>query len=92
MLHATRRLVAFRKAHPALMLGEMTLMDAGGDLLCFERVHRGERLVCVFNLGHDPAPWTMPDGLRVIEAVNLTAPSNGTLPPMAGLVLVGAPG
>jgi len=92
MLHATRRLVAFRKAHPALMLGEMTLLDGVGDLLCFERVHRGDRLVCVFNLGHDPLPWIKPDGLRIIEAVNLPAPPQGTLPPMAGLVLTGAPG
>ena len=87
MLHATRRLVAFRKAHPALMQGEMNVLGAGDDLLVFERVHDGERLTCVFNLGHQNVAWTLPEGRRVIEAVNLNAPPQGMLPPMAGLVL-----
>ena len=90
MLHATRRLVAFRKAHPALALGDMTLLDAvHDDLLVFERIHAGQRLVCVFNLGHRPAAWTAPPGLRIIVSVNLEEPPAGTLPPMAGLVLAG---
>jgi alpha-glucosidase len=92
ILHATRRLIALRRSHPALMRGEMTLLDGAGELLCFERVWRGERLVCVFNLGHHPLPWTMPAGLRVIESVNLSAPPHGMLPPLAGLVLTGGPG
>ena len=92
MLHATRRLVAFRKAHPALTRGEMTVLNADGDLLVFDRVYFGERLICVFNLGDQPVPWRLPIGLRVIEAVNLNAPSDGLLPPMAGLVLTGATG
>jgi alpha-glucosidase len=87
MLHATRRLVAFRKAHPALMRGEMTLLDRNDDLLAFERVHDGERLICVFNLGHEPIAWTPPVGRRVLKAVNLDASRPGMLPPMAGLVL-----
>ncbi|HWQ85098.1 alpha-glucosidase [Brevundimonas sp.] len=87
MLHATRRLVAFRKAHPALMRGEMTLLDRNDDLLAFERVHEGERLVCVFNLGFEPVAWTPPEGHERIEAVNLDASKPGMLPPMAGLVL-----
>ncbi|MDI1325543.1 MAG: alpha-amylase family glycosyl hydrolase [Brevundimonas sp.] len=87
MLHATRRLVAFRKAHPALVLGEMTLADRNDDLLAFERVHDGERLVCVFNLGHTPVAWTLPEGHQVLEAVNLDPSQSGVLPPMAGLVL-----
>ena len=90
MLHATRRLVAFRQAHPALRLGDMTLLDTpDDDLLVFERVHGGQRLVCVFNLGHRPAAWTAPPGLRIVESVNLDGAAAGTLPPMAGLVLAG---
>ncbi|MEJ6789901.1 alpha-glucosidase family protein [Brevundimonas sp. BR2-1] len=87
MLNATRRLVAFRKAHPALMLGEMTLLDRNDDLLAFERVHEGERLVCVFNLGFEPVVWTLPEGHQVLEAVNVGAAPESLLPPMAGLVL-----
>ena len=87
MLNATRRVVAFRKAHPALMLGEMMLLDRNDDLLAFERVHEGERLVCVFNLGFEPVVWTLPEGHQVLEAVNVGAAPESLLPPMAGLVL-----
>ena len=92
MLQTTRRLVSFRKAHPCLLRGDMNLVEVGADLLCFERVDCGERLLCVFNLGHTPVRWTMPPGHRVIESVNLSAANPGMLPPMAGLVLTSARG
>ena len=87
MLHATRRLVALRKTRPALARGEMRLLDSAGEVLCFERSLNGERLLCVFNLGHDAAPWTRPSGFSVVEQVNIGSASPGQLPPMAGLVL-----
>ncbi|HZV84048.1 MAG TPA: alpha-amylase family glycosyl hydrolase [Brevundimonas sp.] len=87
MLHATRRLVALRKSHPALMRGEMRLLDSLGEVLCFERVLDSSRLLCAFNLGHDPAPWRRPDDFVVIEQVNMGAATPGLLPPMAGLLL-----
>jgi alpha-glucosidase len=87
MLHATRRLIALRKAHPALARGEMRLLDAPDGAICFERALGGERLLCVFNLGRDPVDWTPPSGWRLVESVNLPAGSAGILPPMAGLVL-----
>lgn len=92
MLHVTRRLVALRRRHLALIRGDMRLLKSDEELLCFERVYDDERLVCVFNLGHQPTPWTIPDGLRLVEAVNLQEPPNGVLPPMAGMVLKGAIG
>ncbi len=90
MLHATRRLVAFRKSQPTLMWGDMAMLEAGPNLLSFERTHGNQRLICVFNLGHEAADWTLPDGWRVIEAVNLNASPQGSLPPMAGLVMATA--
>ena len=87
-LTLTRRLIAFRKAHPALALGAMRMLEAPDDLLIFERTHGDERLLCVFNLGHASLDWTAPDGWHVVEAVN-AAP--GPLPPLAGLVLAPSP-
>ena len=87
MLHATRRLIALRKAHPALARGDMRLLDAPDGAICFERALGGERLLCVFNLGLDPVDWTPPAGWRLVESVNLPSGSAGTLPPMAGVVL-----
>ena len=87
MLHLTRRLVALRKAHPALARGDMRLVDSAPGLLAFERVLGGERLLCVFNLGEQAIDWTAPGGWRVVEAVNLEAGTGNTLPPMAAMVL-----
>ena len=87
MLHATRRLIALRKAHPALGRGDMRLLDGPEGVVCFERVLGDERLMCAFNLGHAAAAWTAPSGWRLVESVNLPAGSAGTLPPMAGVVL-----
>lgn len=91
MLHLTRRLVALRKSHPALVRGDLRLVDTAPGLLAFERVLGGERLLCVFNLGGAPVAWTPPAGWRVVEAVNLEPRPGEALPAMAGLVLSDAP-
>lgn len=88
MLHLTRRLVALRRAHPALRLGTMTV-EATEPLLVLtredEREGGGERLMGVFNLGHGTVDWSPPPGWSAIEAVNGAAP--GRLAPLAGLLL-----
>lgn len=87
MLKATRRLVRLRRAHPALRIGSMTILDTPDPLLVFLREAEGERLMAVFNLGHAPVAWTLPSGWRVIEAVNLPQAGSGALPPLAGVLL-----
>lgn len=87
MLKATRRLVRLRRAHPALRIGSMTILDTPDPLLVFQREAEGERLMAVFNLGHAPVAWTLPSGWRVIEAVNLPHAGSGALPPLAGVLL-----
>ncbi|MES2835235.1 MAG: alpha-glucosidase [Pseudomonadota bacterium] len=87
VLHAARRLLALRRAHPTLRTGEMVLLDAAGPLLAFTRTSGDERLMAVFNLGHETAVWTAPEGWHVIEAVNVSDASAGSLPPLAGLLL-----
>jgi alpha-glucosidase len=89
MLHLTRRLVALRKAHPALTRGDMRLLDAAPGLLCFERAVAGERLLCVFNLGDRPVAWAAPSGWRPVETINGGDGTDDALPPMAGAVLSG---
>jgi alpha-glucosidase len=70
----------------------MRFLDSVGEVLCFERSIGDERLICVFNLGHDAAPWEAPGGFTVIEQVNPDAATAGLLQPMAGLVLASGPG
>ncbi|WP_288757915.1 alpha-amylase family glycosyl hydrolase [Brevundimonas sp. UBA7534] len=89
-LHVARRLIALRHAHPALRYGGLERVQAT-DLLVFERFERadgGERLLCVFNLGHDAIDWTPPAGARRIEAVNWSEAEGSRLPPLAGLLFL----
>jgi len=84
MLHAARRLTALRKTHPALRAGRLTI-EATEPLLILTREGEGQRLMAVFNLGHDAVDWTPPPGWTAVEAVN--GGYAGRLPPLAGLLL-----
>jgi alpha-glucosidase len=46
-----RRLLALRRAHPALAVGDIALLDAEGDILAYERRAGDERLLVALNLG-----------------------------------------
>jgi alpha-glucosidase len=80
ILALTRRLIALRKAHPALRVGQIRQVDAPRPLLAFERGDGADRLLCVFNLGTKSAEWRLPVGWHVIDQVG--AP----LAPLSGLV------
>ncbi|MNQ92569.1 Oligo-1,6-glucosidase 1 [compost metagenome] len=84
MLHTTRRILALRRAHPALRLGDMVVL-ATAPLLVFSREGGGETLLAVFNLGHEAQAWAAPAGYVVVDAVNVTVA--GTLPPLGGVLL-----
>ncbi len=86
-LHLTRRMIALRKAHPALRIGSMTVLDAPPPLLLFTRSSAGETLFCAFNLGHEPVDWIPPADGSVIAAVNGGDGPSGRLPPLAGVIL-----
>ena len=51
ILNLYRRLLAFRRAHRALSIGDFSLLDAEGDVLAYERRHGAERLIVALNLG-----------------------------------------
>ena len=87
MLHAARHLLRLRRVHPALRTGDMAMLDLPEPLVGFTRTGGGERLMAVFNLGHQPALWTAPPGWRTVEAVNAADASAGELAPLAGLLL-----
>ncbi len=61
VLAFARDLIATRKAHEALVDGDIRFLEAEGDaILAFERVASGERLLCVFNLSRNEAEWRLP--------------------------------
>jgi alpha-glucosidase len=67
VLSRCRRLLRFRKAHPALRTGAIVLHDAPAPLWAFERHGESERLLCVLNLSNQPASWTLEDGWTALE-------------------------
>ncbi len=62
ILNAYRRLIAFRKNHPALLKGEIVIRDAEEHFLSFERIYGDVRLFCAFNLSEGRRAVTLPDG------------------------------
>jgi alpha-glucosidase len=89
-LHWVRKLIAFRKAHEALTAGELTLIETPEPVVAFERQLEGERLLCAFNLGREPAPFQPGAGWRVAFATGLNAEGAppSILPPRSGYVAV----
>ncbi|WP_066781246.1 alpha-amylase family glycosyl hydrolase [Sphingomonas sp. CCH5-D11] len=82
MLRLYRRLLAARRAIPALSLGRMTLREAAPDILAYERQHGDERLLVVLNLGSEPREVTLPDATRpgrIIVATGTRDMFDGTI-------------
>lgn len=55
LLHWTRRLIALRRAHPALRWGDVQVLQADDQVLALRRQHGADELLCVFNLSPTPA-------------------------------------
>jgi alpha-glucosidase len=56
MLTFYRRLIALRRAQPALHRGTYEALEAGDELLAYARDSEGQRLVVILNFGTTPAP------------------------------------
>ncbi len=54
-LHLARRVLALRRAHPALRLGRFETLHADAALLVCRRVHQGDAVLAAFNLGEQHA-------------------------------------
>jgi alpha-glucosidase len=78
-----RRLLAARRASPALRAGDLELLDAGDDVVAWRRRAAGDERVVVVGMG--PAPATVPlDGAWVVEVASDDPAAAGT--PFAGAV------
>jgi len=61
-LSVTSRLLRFRRDHPALIQGEIELLDAPDPVLAFLRKHQRAHLLCVFNVSPESVSWDLPRG------------------------------
>ena len=62
LVHHYRRAIAFRAAHPAIIVGDHDKVQSSGDVVYFIRKHEGEEIFCAFNLSDTPSEFTLPDG------------------------------
>jgi alpha-glucosidase len=83
----TRRLLAFRKAHPAFRTGDLAFVDAPDDVLAFTREGEGERLLCLFNLGAETRRVSARGHALDSGLGGGSANGEVVLPPWAGAVL-----
>lgn len=70
MLALHRKLIALRRAHPALSIGRYRPIAAEGDLLVYVREHGHERFLVALNLGAEPASIVVDGGMagRVVAS------------------------
>lgn len=79
VLWFSRRLVALRKAHPALVLGDINVLAATDQVLAFERVRSGDHIVCVFNLSKSDTSFAA-DGIgEAVLTLGSVERNGGTL-------------
>jgi oligo-1,6-glucosidase/alpha-glucosidase len=85
MLTLYRKLLALRRAHPALSIGSLRLIDAPEGILAFEREHDGQRLTVLLNLTANASacPW---QGTPLLSTLT-GEPEPGMLKPEEGLIL-----
>jgi len=79
-----RKLIALRRASPALTLGRYEADQVDGQLWHFQRVHGGERVLVAINYGDTPAALELPAGARMLHPKpGAAAPGRTTLPPLS---------
>ncbi|MBK8176368.1 MAG: alpha-glucosidase [Rhodospirillales bacterium] len=94
VLAFTRRFLAWRKRHPALVRGDIRFLDAPEPVLAFERTAGTDRVLCAFNLGAEPRSVALDHtGAQPLDAPALGTPpatvdgGRALLPPWGALIL-----
>jgi alpha-glucosidase len=89
-----RRLIALRREHPALSIGDYVPGGIEGDVLWFERRHADTRLIVALNFGHEAGVAHLPRDARLLLSTHLDRADERTGPelvvwPDEGVVLAG---
>ncbi|SIR19808.1 alpha-glucosidase [Paracoccus thiocyanatus] len=80
LLRLYRDLLALRRSMPALTQGSLRLLEAKGELLAYERLAQGQRLLVALNLGPDPVQLVLPAASPAVRPRFSTDPAR----PLAG--------
>jgi glycosidase len=77
-----RELLALRRAHPALQVGDFRLLSSDDDLLVYERAAGDDRLAIVLNLAAEGRP--LPERFQGRAALLSTAAGQAGAPEISG--------
>ncbi|MGV2128853.1 alpha-glucosidase family protein [Agrobacterium vitis] len=69
VLNHYRRMLAFRKDHPALRDGTMSFLEINEDVLAFLREQNGDKLLFVFNMRRGPQEVRLPEHMTVKDVI-----------------------
>jgi alpha-glucosidase len=77
-----RRLIDLRRRCRALSVGDYAPIETDGDVLAYERRHRGERLLVALNLGREPRTVATPEvgNGQILLSTHLDREEAGTGP------------
>ncbi len=64
-----RQLLRLRRTQPALVHGDIALIDSSEDILAFLRQDESGAVLCVFNLGEGPVRWSPPAELGALSLI-----------------------
>jgi oligo-1,6-glucosidase/alpha-glucosidase len=87
MLVLYRNLLALRRSHEALSIGDFAPVDAAPDVLAYERSHGAERLLVALNLSDEPRSLPLPAGAETLISTLPPRSLDDALAPNEGLVL-----
>ncbi|MET0376257.1 MAG: alpha-amylase family glycosyl hydrolase, partial [Rhizorhabdus sp.] len=91
MLSLVRRLLTLRRAHDALSVGAMLLLDGDTDILAYERRSGDARFMVALNLGSTAARLPVPfdaDLGEILLSTRPARPMDGSLQADEGLIIM----
>ncbi|QDT04904.1 Oligo-1,6-glucosidase [Rubripirellula lacrimiformis] len=98
ILSLYQTLLSFRRSHPALTSGNLTLIDSADDVLAYERQHGDQRLLIAMNLSDQMRPLPLSSLDQKLAGTDVLVstlrpvtggdrPHDETLEPNEGLIL-----
>jgi alpha-glucosidase len=97
MLNLYRRLLALRRTHRPLSVGDISLLETQGDTLAYERWSGDTRLLVALNLGGTPQIVSLPSWaqggkvlLSTLDGSAIGQDSNLVLRPDEGVIIAPA--
>ncbi len=64
-----RQILRLRRNYPALVSGDITLLDTPEDVLAFVRSEGDNQALCAFNLGETAVDWSAPAGWETAQVL-----------------------